>query len=97
MKKGYWVVAYHSVSDEAALKAYGALVPPIIESFGGTILVRAASPVQVHEAGLSQRTVVIEFDSVDTALKAYASEAYQHALQVLGSAVHRDFRIAEGA
>ena len=25
MKKGYWVVAYKSISDEAAVKAYAAL------------------------------------------------------------------------
>ena len=25
MKKGYWVVAYRSISDASAVKAYGAL------------------------------------------------------------------------
>ena len=28
MKKGYWVVVYRSVSDESAVKAYGALALP---------------------------------------------------------------------
>jgi uncharacterized protein (DUF1330 family) len=34
MKKGYWVVAYRSISDESAVKAYGALALPVVESFG---------------------------------------------------------------
>ena len=43
MKKGYWVVAYRSISDESALKAYGALARPAIESFSGRILTSSAS------------------------------------------------------
>jgi uncharacterized protein (DUF1330 family) len=35
MKKAYWVVAYRSISDESAVKAYGALAAPAVQSFGG--------------------------------------------------------------
>jgi uncharacterized protein (DUF1330 family) len=35
MKKGYWVVVYRSVSDESAVKAYGALALSAVEAFGG--------------------------------------------------------------
>ena len=97
MKKGYWVVAYRSVSDESALKAYGALAVPALQSFGARFLTSSTSKVAGHEAGLPQRTVVVEFDSYDTAVAAHKSEAYQKALQVLGSAAQRDFRIVEGA
>jgi hypothetical protein len=38
MQKGYWVVAYRSISDESALKAYGALAVPAVQSFGGRFL-----------------------------------------------------------
>ena len=55
------------------------------------------SQVQPHEAGLPLRTVVVEFESYDTALAAHNSEAYQKALQALGSGAERDFRIVEGA
>jgi uncharacterized protein (DUF1330 family) len=34
MKKGYWVVAYKSISDDSAVKAYGALAVPAVQSFG---------------------------------------------------------------
>jgi len=96
MKKGYWVVAYRSISDESALKAYGALAVPAVQAFGGRFLTGSTSRVQAHEAGLQQRTIVVEFDSYDAALAAYRSEAYQKALQALGSGAERDYRIVEG-
>ena len=97
MKKGYWVVAYKSISDESAVKAYGALAVPALEAFGGRFLTRSTSQIQVHEAGLQQRTVLVEFDCFDTAVAAHESEPYQKALQALGSGAERDFRIVEGA
>jgi uncharacterized protein (DUF1330 family) len=97
MKKGYWVVAYRSISDESAVKAYGALALPAVESFGGRFLTRSTSQIQTHEAGLQQRTILVEFDSYEIALAAHESEAYQKALQALGSGAERDFRIVEGA
>lgn len=96
MKKGYWVVAYRAISDEAALKAYAALAVPAVQSFGGRFLTNSKSQVQAHEAGLAVRTVVVEFDSYDKALAARESDAYQKALQALGSGAERDFRIVEG-
>ena len=97
MKKGYWVVAYKSISDESAAKAYGALAVPAVQAFGGRFLTGSASRVQTYEAGLQQRTIVVEFDSYDAALAAHKSEAYQEALRTLGSGAERDFRIVEGA
>jgi uncharacterized protein (DUF1330 family) len=97
MKKGYWVVAYRSIADESAVKAYGALALPTVESFGGRFLTRSTSQIQTHEAGLQLRTILVEFDSYETALAAHESEAYQKALQALGSGAERDFRIVEGA
>jgi uncharacterized protein (DUF1330 family) len=96
MKKGYWVVVYRSVSDESAVKAYGALALPAVEAFGGRFLTRSTSQVQTFEAGLQLRTVLVEFDSYETAFAAHGSEAYQKALQALGSGAERDFRIVEG-
>jgi uncharacterized protein (DUF1330 family) len=96
MQKGYWVVAYRSISDESALKAYGALAVPAVQSFGGRFLTGSASQVQAHEAGLHLRTVIVEFNSYDIALAAHESEAYKKALQALGSGAERDYRIVEG-
>ena len=96
MKMGYWVVAYRSTSDESALRAYATLAVPAVQSFGGRFLTGSTSPVEAHEAGLQQRTSVVEFDSHDIALAAHKSGAYQKALQALGSGAERDYRIVEG-
>jgi uncharacterized protein (DUF1330 family) len=40
--------------------------------------------------------VLIEFDSVEKAIAAHDSEAYQEALRALGNAAKRDVRIVEG-
>jgi len=97
MKKGYWVVVYRSISDESAVKAYGALALPAVEVFGGRFLTRSTSQIQNHEAGLPLRTVLVEFESFEIARAARESDAYQKALQALGSGAERDFRIVEGA
>jgi len=96
MKKGYWAVAYRSISDESAVKAYAALAGPAVQAFGGRFLTMSTGQVQAHEAGLQQRTVIVEFDSYDTALAAHESEPYQKALQALGSGAECDYRIVEG-
>ena len=97
MKKGYWVVSYRSISDESAVKAYGALALPPIESFGGRVLTRSTSRIETYEAGFPVPTILVEFDSYDVALAACKSEAYEKALEALGSGAERDFRIVEGA
>jgi uncharacterized protein (DUF1330 family) len=96
MAKGYWLTIYRSVSDPNALAAYAKLAGPAIQAAGGRFLVRGA-PAKVYEAGLNQRTVLIEFDSVERAIAAYESEAYRAALAVLGRAAEREIRIVPGA
>jgi uncharacterized protein (DUF1330 family) len=97
MKKGYWVVAYHTVGDEATMKGYVELAGAALAPFGARLLVPPGSEVTALEAGLKQTTVVVEFDSYADALAAYESADYKKALAALGSGVKRDFRIAEGA
>lgn len=96
MKKGYWIVAYRSISDESAFKHYGELAGPAIAAGGGKIFIRTADAIEPREAGLKQRIVVTEFESFEKALETYNSAAYEAARKVLGSAAERDFRIVEG-
>lgn len=95
MAKGYWIVLYRSVSNAAALADYAKLSGPAIQAGGGRFLARGA-PARIFEAGLNQRTVVIEFDSVEAAISTYESPAYQAALKVLGNAADRDVRFVVG-
>jgi uncharacterized protein (DUF1330 family) len=96
MKKGYWIVAYRSISDLAQLQEYSKVAGPIIQASGGRFLVRTADAIEPFEAGLKQRVVVVQFESFEQAVATYRSEAYADALKVLGYAVERDFRIVEG-
>jgi len=96
MKKGYWVVAYRSITDASAAQAYGKLAGPVIQANGGKALVRTSEAIEAFEAGLKQRVVIIEFESFEKAIATYKSDAYKLALKALGSAAERDFRIVEG-
>lgn len=96
MPKGYWVVTYRSIKRPEALADYAKLAGPAVQAGGGRFLIRG-TPVKVYEAGLEQRTVVVEFDSVAAAIATHDSAGYQAALKVLGDAVERDMRVVEGA
>ena len=53
-------------------------------------------PAHTYEDGLSERTIIIEFASVEQAMAAYESPAYQAARKLLGP-VSRDVRVVEQA
>ena len=96
MAKAYWISAYRDIIDTEALTAYAKLAGPSLTAAGGKFLARGV-PAAVKESGLQQRTVLIEFESVEAALAAYNSPGYKEALAALGSnAVVRDIRIIEG-
>ncbi|WP_328475955.1 DUF1330 domain-containing protein [Streptomyces sp. NBC_00377] len=95
MPKGYWVSAYRTVSDPEKLAAYDKLARLAVEAGGGRVLVRGGRAV-AYDAGIAERTVLIEFDSFEQAVAARESAAYQEALTALSDGVERDFRIVEG-
>jgi uncharacterized protein (DUF1330 family) len=95
MPKGYWVTVYRSISDPQKLAAYAKLAPPAIAPFGGKYLARATASA-AYEAGLKERIVISEFPSVEKAIAAHESPAYQAALKALGDGAVRDLRIVEG-
>jgi len=96
MAKAYWITFYRAVRKPDALAAYARLAGPALQAGGGRMLARGM-PAAVHEQGLLQRTVLIEFDSLEQAKAAYQSPAYREALAVLGDAAERDIRFVEGA
>jgi uncharacterized protein (DUF1330 family) len=95
MAKGYWVVSYREIKDPAKLAAYAKLSGPAVIAGGGRILARGTA-AKAYEAGQLERTVVIEFDSLDQAVTAHDSPAYQQALKALDGGAIRDFRMIEG-
>ena len=95
MPKAYWVSAYRAVKDHDKLAAYAKLAGPALIAGGGRYLARG-DPAKVYEHGLKQRTVLLEFDSVEQAVAAHDSPAYQAALDALGDGAEREIRIIEG-
>ncbi|GGS29392.1 hypothetical protein Snoj_25740 [Streptomyces nojiriensis] len=95
MAKGYWVSVYRTIADPERLAAYDKLASPAVRAAGGRLLSRG-SRVVAHDAGIAERTVLVEFDSFEQAVAARASAAYQEALAALADGVERDFRIIEG-
>ncbi|SRR5258708_18210792 len=95
MAKAYWVSTYFSVSNPEALAEYAKLAGPALAAAGAKFLARG-NAAKAYEKGLTQRVVIIEFDSVEKAVAAHDGPGYQAALKVLGNAAQRDLRIVEG-
>lgn len=94
MPRAYWVNTFRSVTDPAKLAAYAALAGSVMEDHGGRFLARGTAAA-AFESGVLKRPVVIEFPSVEAAVGAYESAAYQEALAALGDGAERDVRIVE--
>ncbi|WP_028655763.1 DUF1330 domain-containing protein [Nocardioides sp. J54] len=92
----YWISNYREILDADKLAAYAALAGPALVEAGGKFLARGM-PERVYEAGLEQRSVLIEFESVEAAVAAHDSAAYQEALAALDGGAVRDLRIVPGA
>ena len=96
MPKAYLVTTYRSISDPDKVAAYAKLAGPAMAAAGGRFLVRGL-PAKVMEAGMMERTVVVEFDGLEAALAVYDRPDYGQALAALGDGAQRDMRIVEGA
>jgi len=95
MAKGYLVSCVRKVIDTSKLDAYRKLAGPAMMAAGGRFIVRS-DPTITYESGLDERTVIIEFDSVEAAIAAHDGAAYQEALKALDGGVERDMRVVEG-
>lgn len=95
MAKAYWITCYHQISDPDKLASYAKLAAPAIQAGGGRFLARTTA-VKSYEHGKLERTVLIEFDSVEQAIAVHDSAAYQEALVALGDGAVRDMRIVPG-
>jgi len=95
MAKGYWVSVYREITDETKLAAYAAIAGPAVGALGGKFVARGVAAA-AYEDGKKQRTVLVEFPSVEAAIAAHDSDEYKRALDALEGGVVRDFRIVEG-
>lgn len=95
MANGYWIITFRSVKDPAKLAAYIEIAAPVLAAAGAKFIVRGI-PARVYEAGVQERTVVIEFESVEKAIEVYESAEYQRSVEALGDGAERDVRIVPG-
>ena len=95
MDKGYWIVAYRSISDQAKVKAYAELARAPIEAAGGRALVFNTRPA-VEEAGVQLLTVVIEFPSVEKAKEWWSSPEYSEAKAIRQATSDGTLVVVEG-
>lgn len=94
MPKGYWV-AHVDVDDAEAYEAYKAANAAPFAEYGARFLVRGGAQ-QIREGTARSRTVVLEFDSYQTALACYESPGYQAALAIRAPISRGDLVIVEG-
>lgn len=95
MHKGYMISAHRSPADPEKAAAYRALAKPALEAMGGKFLA-SGGRVVAKENGIAERTILIEFESFETAVAAFESDAYQAALEALDGGADRDIRLFEG-
>ena len=77
------------------LARYLELAGPAMTAAGGRFLARG-NPAHTFEEASGLRTSLIEFESVDAAVAAYRSPAYQEAMRALDNGARREIRIMDG-
>ena len=95
MPKAYIMVMYRSSPEASTFAQYGELAIPAVHAGGGRILARGL-PAKTYEAGMNERVTLMEFESVEQAIRARESPVYLEAFAKLGDVV-RDVRVIEGS
>lgn len=94
MPKGY-IIARVDVTDAEAYARYARAATPVIAQYEGHVLVRGGT-AEVLEGEGRARIVVIEFDSLEAALRYYRSPEYTAARALRHEAGVADFVAAAG-
>ena len=92
--KGYWITLCH-VTDPDGYGEYIKLAGPAIQKFDGKFLARGGEQVK-FEGESFERTVVVEFNSLQDAKDAYNSDDYKIALEHSSTSSERHVVVVEG-
>tara|TARA_A200000159_G_scaffold162959_1_gene187963 strand:- start:394 stop:681 length:288 start_codon:yes stop_codon:yes gene_type:complete len=92
--KAYWITRCH-VHNTVEYEEYIKLAGPAIQKHGGTFLVRGGDQIEL-EGGSYERTVLVEFNSMNEAKICYNSDEYQRALQYSLNSSNRHVVLVEG-
>jgi uncharacterized protein (DUF1330 family) len=92
-----YVIAEIDITDPATYEEYRRQVPGVIAKYGGKYLVRGGK-VEPLEGGWSpKRLAVVEFPSMDQALKFYRSPEYAPLIKLRQKASKGKLLLVEGA
>ncbi|HEU4351058.1 MAG TPA: DUF1330 domain-containing protein [Burkholderiales bacterium] len=92
-----YVIAEIDITDPAAYEDYRKQVPDVIARYGGKYIVRGGR-VEAIEGGWSpKRIAVVEFPSMEQALKFYRSPEYAPLIAIRQKASRGKLIIVEGA
>jgi uncharacterized protein (DUF1330 family) len=95
MAKGYWIGRV-DVHDPEAYKKYVAANAMPFKKYGGRFLVRGGK-THCMDGKMRARNVVIEFDSLETALACWNSPEYQAAARLRAPPIaDADILVCEG-
>ena len=92
--KAYWITRCH-VHDSIEYDEYIKLAGSAIHKHGGTFLVRGGAQIEL-EGGPYERTVLVEFNSMNDAKLCYQSSEYQEALKHSSNSSNRHVVLVEG-
>ena len=91
-----YVIAEIDITDPAAYEDYRRQVPDVIARYGGKYIVRGGK-VEALEGGWSpKRIAIVEFPSMEQALKFYRSPEYAPLLRIRQKASRGKLVIVEG-
>ena len=93
--KAYWIAVYKDMKNPENIKKYAQKASPAIKKYNGTILARGGK-VETIEGNPSPRTVLIQFPTMEEALKCYNSKEYQEAMKIGKGEFDRHIQIVEG-
>lgn len=91
-----YIIAQVTVTDPEGFDAYRQAALPIVEAYGGRVLVRGGTITDIEGETGRQRMIVLEFPDKGAAERFYNSSEYQEILPLRRSSTRGTFSIVEG-
>ena len=92
-----YIIVDVEVTDPEIYQEYTKLVPPILEKYGGKLIVRAGHAENLEGDWQPRRVVVVEFESFERAKEWWGSEDYAEAKAMRQRASNTRMIVVEGA
>ena len=91
-----YLIANVDVKDAEKFKDYVKVVPPVIEQYGGKLLVRDGDFEVCEGDWKPKRLVMIEFESMQKAKQFYNSPEYQAIIDLRKSSAYTEWVFVDG-